>query len=280
MKTVMSVILMVASGALFTNCGDQASFKTLDTDGSKNQSSSTGPDSETIGDGNATAGGNEIGDANPNPSEVSEDPIIDPEEIKRLCENQTHLFHTEVVKFEQPEDTCSWGVEGNLSKVQEMVRARGEQYHMMDLGDNAVICDMEFTVPNQEIEFDDEIFLTLNNAVLAASMDYTPAMEQREDVFFYSWNSIVNQPYVKDGTPHNYCLGGAQGLGQCVMPYTQTTGDMRLDFDPSLFYNISAYTFSSKYNFGLVTTGDNNDSDCLHTGLEFSVAVKYIKLEQ
>ncbi|MGE0174157.1 MAG: hypothetical protein AB7T49_15275 [Oligoflexales bacterium] len=287
MKTVITLSLMVASGLIFTGCGDQASFKTLDTSGDRNRTvpAGTGTDSEEIGTDDSTASGGGGGEKdtngeNPNPSSVSEDPIIDPAEVQKLCQNQQHLSRVETIRFAPPEKTCAWGANGNLTEVQEMVRARGEQYHMLDLGSDSIICDVEFTVPNQQIEFDDEIFLTLNNAVLAASMDYTSVMEKRDNVYFYNWNAIVNQPYLKDGKPHNYCLGADKGLGECVMPYTQTTGDMRLKFDPSIFYNISAYAFSSKYNFGMVTTGDNNDSDCKHTGLEFSVNVKYIKLQQ
>ncbi|MGE0174712.1 MAG: hypothetical protein AB7T49_18110 [Oligoflexales bacterium] len=199
--------------------------------------------------------------------------------VREICQNQAVVeTMTKTIRFDRPETTCAWNMDGNLSKVQAVVRARREQAQNLDIGSDAVICGVAFDVPQQQIQFDDEIFLLFNNVVLAMSKDYTYALPQHEGLHVYDWASLRNEDYLPDGYSHNYCLGEGDGTGTCVMPYTETTGALKLAFDDSVLHKISSFSDTSQHSFGLVTIGDDNNTDCIHTGLQFQVSVRYVRV--
>ncbi|MGE0172669.1 MAG: hypothetical protein AB7T49_07790 [Oligoflexales bacterium] len=203
-------------------------------------------------------------------------PGIPPGDVAEICNHQENLKKVfKQIKFNPPTSACAWGQDGNLTKLDSVVRARREQIQNLDLTGSNVICSVAFNLPQQQINFDDEIFLIFNNYVLAASRDYTYALPEKNGMYLYDWKSLVNQPYQAVDTQNYYCLGDDQGLGSCVMPYTQTTGALELRFDDSLLQNISALSSLTDHSFGLVTIGDNNPTDCIHTGLTFDVTVRY-----
>jgi hypothetical protein len=241
------------------------------------QTSKDGP--ATGGDSTTDNGSSSDNDSSPgtgNPTDERNGPGIPPTDVAEICEHQENVKEVyKQIKFAPPTTSCDWGKNGNLSKLDSFVRARREQIQKLDLTGNNVVCSVEFSLPQQNIEFDDEIFLLFNNYVLAASRNYTYALPKTTQLFYYDWDAIANQPYQATEVQDYYCLGEAEGLGTCVMPYTQTSGALQLKFDDSILQSISARSSLSDHSFGLVTIGDNNASDCIHTGLTFDVTVRY-----
>jgi hypothetical protein len=286
MKTI-HLIYLASFFLMLQSCGnDPEVFSVSDADSKRNSRIDETPTGVPGEDPAADSGTNTDGE-NPDSSSDPDsdgDPageaVLTPEEIRALCGNVTRVeTFVQRVRFEQPTTTCAWSAEGNLSEVQGVVRARREQYTALPIEGESVICGVGFTVPQQQVQFDDEIFLLFNNVVLATSKDYTYALPQRNGMFFYDWMSLRDEPYLPDGESHNYCLGEQEGQGVCVMPYTETTGLLNLTFDDSIMHKISALSSKSSHAFGLVTIGDNNTTDCMHTGLEFDITVRYSKID-
>ncbi len=243
-------------------------------------------------------------------------PSPEEEKVAALCAKSEPLSFKQDFLFKDPGETCKFEVGDNLSRVDRKVRARREQFKKLDLSENAIICDMSFSFPEQEMEFDDEIFLLFDKIILTASIDYNDLFESKSNMFFYDFKKILDAPY-KQSKVH-YCLGEDQQLGSCSMPFTQTTGPMNLKYDPTLVRRVaieSGFTFEEEeeeeegkqsdlklsshddhkndkndkddgvderngHGFTFVTIGDNNSSDCRHKDFSFSVDIKYVEVKK
>lgn len=235
-------------------CNDQASFKVIDE---------PTPGSPTVSDGDATADAGNNGDGSGESGS-----------IKERCAQASLQEHRQTIHFENPGQVCEFGVGDNMSRVQLWFRARREQTVRLALPEGAVVCRMEFTFPEQPMTFDDEIFLLYDGVVLASSIDLSARFQATGSLSTYGWSRIRNTRY--DASARNpFCLGAAAGLGRCQMPYTEQTGPMALSFDGALFEEIAEATKRPTHDFGFVTTGDNDNSDCQHAPLSFDVKAHY-----
>jgi hypothetical protein len=186
---------------------------------------------------------------------------------------------------------------GNGRRVQAVVKARNEQSFKAELPANSTVCDMNFDFPNQMMEYDDEIFLLMNDYVLMSSQNYSEATTaystglKVNDLGFqeYKWmgeNGLYDLFYGWDVTP-KYCLGvdsDDPDIGtKCNIPRTETVGEMKLDIPKDqivklgiLSRNFTNPDLATEFDFGFVTTGDNDAGDCEHAAYSFNVTVQYI----
>lgn len=157
---------------------------------------------------------------------------------------------------------------------------------------------MDFDFPTQMMEYDDEIFLLLNNYVVMSSQNYSEATNEYpnglkvNDMGFteYKWhgeNALYNLLYGHNVT-QRYCLGldplSPEYDEKCVIPRTQTTGEIKLDIPKAdivklgvLSKNFTNPDALTELDFGFVTIGDNDNGDCEHGAYSFNVSVKYIQ---
>jgi hypothetical protein len=226
------------------------------------------------------------------------------EKVKILCNTHPNLTLKQDFKFEPPGKVCKWGIGQNLSILNNFIRARRDQFLKLNIDPNAVVCDMTFTIPEQEMKFDDEVFFLFGDVILASSIDYNDFFESKEELNFFDFTKIINAPYAWPDA--YYCLGAKDGKGKCQIPFTQTLGKMELAYDPSLIRRVAlenGFKFGTAkasslnltsattkdmdegvepvdgHGFRFVTLGDNDKTDCQHTGFSFSVDVKYIFTE-
>lgn len=241
--------ILVSGSCLLSACGDQASFKVIDE---------KAPAAATSADQTAT--------------DSSSDSVA------KRCEdpNQTRTV-TQKIIFPDPGIVCDWGKDDNLTPAQLWVKARREQYVPLELDAQSTICRIEFDFPDQDMYFDDEIFLLYNNFVLTASIDYSNYFQKVDELSVYDWPAIRDKKYNADAR-NPYCLGAQSGKGSCTMPYTETHGSMKLSFDGSLFQKIESYSpvAMAQRQFGFVTIGDNDSRDCRHSDLQYTVHVTVI----
>ncbi len=182
--------------------------------------------------------------------------------------------------FENPGKACSWGTNGNLSILDGYVRARTEQEQIIQVAKDAKICNIQMTNADvQNFRYDDNIILTLNQFVLASTTNFGAHFDQSTGYQKYDWSKLVNkaaQNGQADSTPDKqYCAGYAQGLSSCQFPATETVGKADLHFDQRVIQSILGMTDPTQAKLGLVTTGDNDSTDCQHVPIRLLVDIEY-----
>ncbi|MDQ3232398.1 MAG: hypothetical protein M3Q07_11300 [Pseudobdellovibrionaceae bacterium] len=219
--------------------------------------------------------------------------------------NGTLKTRTIPLFFPAKEVTCEFEKNDNLSRKNEILRARREEFVDLPLQGMTRLCNMKFDAPQQVMRFDDEIVITLNNLVVAASQDYSTRSKNQNDQLIYAnglgvdkdglvsykWlppNGMQNLRYY-NGKLHKYCLGldprQADFDRLCQIPRTSTNGDMKLTLPQDAFLKLAAkaglvldrqIATAPKAQLGFITTGDNDDSDCQHLDFRMNVAIDYI----
>jgi hypothetical protein len=210
-------------------------------------------------------------------------------EVADLCVRiSEHKSLNQEVFFPKPTAQCEWGTNGNVSydpstqfaMYEDVITARREQPVTLNVPDSAIICSASFAFAEQSMLFDDEIFLTFNDAVLASSFDYSDRLATADGLVMWDWERMKLSHYVQSDGEHPYCLGAANAAGACHIPKTQTTGAMSLAFSSELVHQLSAKAVNMhRYEFRFITTGDNNaNSDCSHLDFRMNVTLDYIEL--
>jgi hypothetical protein len=253
MKLLLSITLFVPIITLFsliTNCSD-VDF-------------STAPDVE--------ASGNHL-----TPEEIKDRT----EEVKRNCSNarEANKLKTKTVDvfFEKPNKTCEWNKDGNLEPRDQFLQARIEQMEEFNLSDGSQICDLEFEFEQQKFHYDDLFLLTFNDSVLASAYDLEGTMKKLNGIYQYNWSDMVGDPWI-NAKEEVYCYGRQQGLTNCSFPGHDLPGQISLDISPELIQSIMGVNFGKKKHFfKIVTIGDNDDFDCEHDPLSFSVKIQYVQ---
>lgn len=197
-------------------------------------------------------------------------------EVLDLCKSGVKGSLEHLIAFPDPGKVCDWGVDGNgMPKNGEIMARREQLLPIQIVPGNAVLCSMAFEFPEQDMLYDDEIYLTVNNFMLMGSMDYTTNLTKDGDFPVYDWTKIKGNPYNHNLYP-KFCAGMANGLSSCVIPPTQTRGKMQLQFSDSLIAQLYLKSAAKPvYDFQWVTLGDNDGADCRHSGFTFKAKVTF-----
>ncbi len=180
--------------------------------------------------------------------------------------------HSEVVTLPPLTLQCAWGWDGNLWPWDGRVRARSEQEVSLSIPSDVTICSLELESQSASLRYDDLLLMTLNDIVLMSSFHFETNLLPSAEFYLYDWQRIVN-------TGHNsyvqstYCASGAQN---CALPASEATGTLSLSFDPAGTQRLLDVAGGSwPHTFGLIITGDDNSSDCQHSGLEVDLSYSY-----
>jgi hypothetical protein len=244
------------------------------------------------------------------------EPPVDPpvEDVVYSCEqaatNGSLLTQTYTIDFpaaiecdfnENGQDVLSLNAAGNGPRQNLRIRARIEQNNKIALPSEGTICDLDFNFPNQAMQYDDEIILTVNNYVVMASTDYSTSSGSslyaaglkvnEHGLVQYNWfgtNSLYNLYYAHAVTP-KYCLGltsSDPGYNEmCNIPSTEQLGQIKLDIPAKEIIKLGisddqgSVSPQTEIDFGFITTGDDDNGDCEHSAYGFQVTVKYMESE-
>ena len=180
---------------------------------------------------------------------------------------------------------CDWGVNGNLSTMDVSIRARHEQrqvFQVANIADGKVaICNIKLASSAvSKFYYDDNVFITLNNYVLASTSDFTRHLESTNGFFRYDWNRLLNKPAQNSGADtvpsKQYCAGAFSGQSACEFPQTETEGVAKLHFGETVIQNILGMTNSTQFELSVITTGDNDATDCQHVPIDLNLDVEYV----
>jgi len=177
---------------------------------------------------------------------------------------------------------CAWGADGNLDAEEGVYTARAETFlEVPDLVD-AAICslDMDFS---SGFEFDDDLFLTWNGAVLLTNqggvLDNLGTWERYP---IWSWTDLVEFAFPGPFQQQQFCAGADEGLAECELPSVSGggvggggtwSGDLEYDPDAEVVAELAWRALElGTPEVGLVVTGDNDDTDCTHTALDVQLS--------
>ncbi|MCX6129699.1 MAG: hypothetical protein NTX25_11645, partial [Proteobacteria bacterium] len=212
---------------------------------------------------------------------------------------------TQDIVFKANTETCEFGKNDNLSRKNEWLRARREEYVDLSLAGMSRLCNIKFDSPKQDMKYDDEILLTLNQFVIASSQDFSTKsrdfrsqlvypdglMPDSDGLLVYKWlrpNGLADQKY-HNSKLRKYCLGldpNAEDFDKlCQIPKTDSKGSIQLNVPQDAFLKLAMKAglvfdkqvqTETKARIGFVTLGDNNDGDCRHLDFQMSVSIEYV----
>ena len=186
---------------------------------------------------------------------------------------------------------CAWSQSGNLSPLDQKIRARSEQYQNIQFPKLSRICGMNFDFPTQTMEFDDEIFLLFDKYVIGSSQNYGAPYQGTSKGFeidsdgyqIYSWlgDNGLRELYYNHAVTPKHCLPGTT----CSLPLTEVEGNMsisipdteaiRLGLKSNIKFDRDAEAAALK--IGFVTIGDNDKGDCRHLDFRFDITFSYVE---
>ena len=257
----------------YSNCGQVSFEKTEQASQASSSNDSQGADIEPDANGNLP-----IPDSGvvTNPGDSQQNIIAD-------CNKNTQTLFKEFV-IENPinpnTSSCPFGQADNLGRRNEYFQARIEQSKKFELPKDAVLCNVQFAFPEQAFNYDDHFVFSLNNNVLASSYKFSSLVSQN-NLLKYDWANIRGKKWDSsvDGI---YCADGDSSKASlCSFPKTEQQGSIKLEFAPQVFQKIfmnhaSSGLDTNMHEFKWVTIGDNDDFDCEHTSIRFSVLVTYV----
>ena len=200
-----------------------------------------------------------------------------PEEILKKCETSAALIKekTQEFVFARSAQTCQFGLNGNLPRKQAFVQAVGVTTQKLELP-AGTLCSMELrtTAPNAQLRYDDFISLTLNSHVLFFSNNtFLPMLAKSHGIYQWDFARLRGQP-ISNFDAAGYCVAQA---GTCVFPGHDRMGPVSINLlPPDMAPMAATLTNQPSATLSLNTTGDDNDTDCIHTEINFSTVIKYL----
>jgi hypothetical protein len=243
------------------------------------------PSNEVVN--SAATGANQTVDAKSNSREEKSSPPKEEAQTLNLdCSSSSVKKEFKVpIQFSELDTgkTCNWGTSDitpnageNLSKKDAFFRAYLEQIQNISLSAYKKLCHIEVTHLPENIRYDDEIFLLLHGKILASSKNYNPYFDKVDDLIQFNWSKLRGKPYDSLANSKPYCIGASS---ICSIPPTETSGSFHLNLDQSAVLNylkkLAGNSLLSQLTFSLVTTGDNDDTDCRHSPIKLELLIKY-----
>ena len=147
----------------------------------------------------------------------------------------------------------------------------------MTLPEGASLCGFSLEHNSSAMRYDDEMFFSVNDRLLLSTMDYTRFFDTKDGFYSFSWTGLVDQIYEPLDNRTVYCAGGAEGMASCVVPPTETQGQIKLTFSDTMDALLAKSLQQDRaLTFDWVTTGDNDDSDCRHTAINLKLKLRYV----
>ena len=198
-----------------------------------------------------------------------------PVDVVNFCNIYPRVTVAETLSFPAT-DSCDFDNGINLERRNGHIQAVIEQKTQLTVPSNrSVVCGINLTTQSAVLTYDDLLLLTVEDTiVLSSNQSYFSALDTEGDAYIWDFDRVRGMA-VDSFTTDPYCLGTT--AGDCELPETDTNGVMKVEFFPEDFAAIAAkYSGRDVWNFGLVTTGDNDDNDCMHSDFSLSYQLSYV----
>jgi hypothetical protein len=192
--------------------------------------------------------------------------------VQQTCANGTPQKMSINYTFPKPNQTCAWNQDGNLSPRDRFLQGRIEQEKMLSLAPNSIICDVKFKFAQQQFLYDDHFLVTFNNAVIASSYDFSAQLSRGYDLLRYNWSKIAGMVWTddKEGV---FCAPNSQ----CSWPDTDKPGVINMNYPSLVFQKLMAEDLNRiEHSIKFVSIGDNDNMDCEHSEVNFTLDVEFV----
>ena len=171
--------------------------------------------------------------------------------------------------------SCPFGSGDNLEALDAHVQGRFTQLEAFSVDDAATVCALRFAFSASQggmsfpLRYDDQLLFALNDRVIFASDERMVAALPRDaaGLAVYNWAAVAGMEM--DFDPTSWSVGATDVVD---LPSHDVAGDAHVEIEDAAleaFRGVSA----GQLDFSLVSFGDNDFSDCGHTGLGFWVEI-------
>ena len=229
------------------------------------------------------------GCADPNPEDSAAaskpHPLDTPADVGDACATERIETVSIAVQIDGQAGPCPFGVEDNAPPTDAKISGRIEQRFELSLPADAVVCDLDFVyggVGDEDgvpMRYDDQFFFTFGGALLAASDAALVAALPKQGVLpIYDWPAVRGAELNFFDAAVGWCLGETEGLSTCEIPTAEVEGALKLDFSQAVINELSYRAIvEDRLDFGFVTMGDNDSTDCSHDPFGFTIAVPFFR---
>ena len=278
-KIITKISLALFGMALLGSCAEQEFFG--DNGRNKNSQNALGSGGlDDFVDAHSTSrGGGErnarFGESLTVPSRREIDSVI----TKCATATEPLKEKKQLIEYKQRSSTCRFGTDGNLEKKQAFIRAYEANPGQLELP-TGTVCDVDIkSLPlansmSPLIRYDDFLILTLDAEIIFFSnASWMQLLDRNNGIFRWDFKKIIDQEIGNKFEAGPYCL--VRGAG-CQFPGHDKMGPVNFNLRTADIAPIVA-KFAGRTTVPLVinVTGDNNDSDCIHTPLTLEVTLKY-----
>lgn len=203
-------------------------------------------------------------------------------QVINKCENSKEKLKNtkQTLFFAQRPTTCRFGKEGNLQKKQAFITAFEPNPGRLDLP-SGTVCTMQIkSLPESGgasgiIRYDDFLSLTLDGEIIFFSNNsWMSDFEQNNSVYRWDFSKIVGKEIGSKFEAPPYCIVRS---GSCQFPGHDKAGGVNLQITTSdLAPIVAKFPERSSVSFNVNVTGDDNDTDCIHTPLSLEISMSYV----
>lgn len=199
--------------------------------------------------------------------------------IEDFCATKPQTTATALIQFGKPQNTCEWGQNGNLDPKDTFFQARIEQQQFLNLPEGAIICGAQFSFAQQQFQYDDYFALLFNRSVISAGYDFSEALESKKyGLLEYDWQNLVGIDMEFGSEKEQiFCPQIPGASSYCQFPPHDVPGTIELEFDDKFIQSLMSNGVPENHSFTMVTFGDNDELDCEHSDIEFTVQVQYVQ---
>jgi len=196
-----------------------------------------------------------------------------PADVATYCADRSVQTFDTTITIPAATAGCAWDSGDNVSEEQGVYTARVESFEAIpDLAD-ATICALDFDF-SRGFEFDDDVFLTWNRAVLLTNQGgVLENLSSWERYPLWHWDDLVEFAFPFQS--ESFCAGADEGLAECEIPRVtgggggSWTGDLSYEPDAAVVHELAWRSIQlGGPELGVAITGDNDATDCTHTELE------------
>lgn len=217
------------------------------------------------------------------------------EVIIDLCKKfQDDLLSRSFLLSFPPTSICLFGEEGNGNRVNGQFQARKKQTEFVTLPEGAVLCELAIesvvegteqvttaqsyssryqtkqVVERNGFLYDDHFVFTIQNYILVRSHDALGVVDGDGHAV---WDFDLVKGRLMGMDTMISCPVDAE---TCQFPSTDEPGDVKLKFKPEALAGVASKLKDvQKVEFSFIITGDNDDGDCEHSGLNLDVDARY-----
>lgn len=186
------------------------------------------------------------------------------------CDGTQRRLVEETLVFPAVTETCEFGVGDNLAKKNAYLTAVREQTQEFSVGNKWDVCEIELEPVLGSFKADDHFALSWNDKVLISNAEFMLSNSPSGKVF--DFNSVKG---MKFGSESGYCFA-SETDGSCAIPAHNKDQEFAINLGAeSKEQLLSHINKSSRQTIKLEVTGDNDNSDCKHSGLV--IQVRYYK---